>query len=70
MIERLAERACNKPWHQIRRSLDAVQVTKLFNLNQRVHLRNELTAEARNIFKNLDIKLPKQVVYLENLPKN
>ena len=70
MIERLAERACNKPWHQIRRSLDAMQVTKLFNLNQRVHLRNEITAETRNLLKNLDIKLPSQVVYLENLPKN
>jgi transposase len=70
MIERVAERACNKPWHQIRRSLDALQVTKLFNLNQRVHIRNEITAETRNILKKLDISLPKQLVYLENFPKN
>ncbi|MDY6974368.1 MAG: hypothetical protein SV775_18940 [Thermodesulfobacteriota bacterium] len=44
MIERLAERACGRPWGQIRRALDALQVAKLFNLNQRVHLRNEISA--------------------------
>ena len=69
MIERIAERACGKPWHQIRRSLDALQVTKFFNLNQRVHLRNEITHETRNIFKKLDINPPKQLVYLENTPQ-
>jgi transposase len=69
MIERIAERACNKPWHQIRRSLDALQVTKFFNLNQRVHIRNEITAETRNILKKLDINVPKQLIYLENTPQ-
>jgi transposase len=68
MIERIAERACGKPWHQIRRGLDALQVTKLFNLNQRVHLRNEVSAETRNILKKLDIKVPKQILHLENRP--
>lgn len=68
MIERIAERSCNKPWHQIRRSLDSLQVTKLFNLNQRVHLRNEISSDTRNILKKLDIKTPKQLIYLENAP--
>lgn len=68
MIERIAERSCNKPWHQIRRSLDSLQVTKLFNLNQRVHLRNEVSSDTRNILKKLDIKTPKQLIYLENTP--
>lgn len=69
MIERIAERACHKPWHQIRRALDTLQVTKLFNLNQRVHIRNEITTETRNILKNLDIKVPKQLICLENTPQ-
>jgi len=69
MIERIAERTCGKPWHQIRRSLDRLQVTKFFNLNQRVHLRNEIPADTRNILKKLNIKSPKQLVYLENTPK-
>ena len=68
MIERLAERACNKSWHQIRHALNTLQVTKLFNLNQRVHIRNEVTAETRNILKKLDIKAPRQLIYLENTP--
>ena len=69
MIERIAERACGKPWHQIRRSLDFLQVTtKLFNLNQRVHLRNEIAADTRNILKKLNIKVAKQILNLENSP--
>ena len=68
MIERIAERTCGKPWHQIRRSLDSLQVTKLFNLNQRVHLRNEITADTRNTLKKLNIKVPKQILHLENSP--
>lgn len=70
MIERIAEQACGKPWHQIRRHLDALQVTKLFNLNQRVHLRNEIAVETRNILKKLGIAVPKQVLHLENRPQH
>jgi transposase len=68
MIERIAERASGKPWHQIRRCLDAIQVTKFFNLNQRVHLRNEIPTKTRNILKKLEINPPKQLVYFENTP--
>jgi transposase len=69
MIERLAERACGRSWHQIHHALDSLQVTKLFNLNQRVHLRNEISKGTRNILNKLDIKLPKQVLHLENSPQ-
>jgi transposase len=69
MIERIAERACGRSWRQIRRSLDALQITKLFNLNQRVHLRNEIPTETRNILNKLNIKVPKQVLYLQNTPE-
>jgi hypothetical protein len=68
MIERIAERTCGKPWHQIRRALDSLQVTKFFNLNQRVHMRNEISSDVRNILKKLDINPPKQLVHLENRP--
>jgi transposase len=68
MIERIAERTCNKPWHRIHRALDTLQVTKFFNLNQRVHLRNEISTDTRNILKKLDIKPPRQLIYLENTP--
>ena len=70
LIERVAELTCGKPWHQIRRALDTIQVTEFFNLNYRVLLRNEISAKTRNILKALDIKPPKQLIKLENGPQN
>lgn len=70
MIERIAERTCNKPWHEIRRQLETLQVTKFFDLNHSVYLRNEISVQTRNILKKLDIKPPKQLVHLENRPQN
>jgi alpha-D-ribose 1-methylphosphonate 5-triphosphate diphosphatase PhnM len=66
LIERIAERACDMPWHRIRRALEALQVTKLFNFHHRVTMRNEISNETRKILKTLDIKPPPQVVHLEN----
>ena len=66
LIERIAERACDMPWHRIRRALEPLQVTKPFNLNQRMHMRSEISNETRNLLKKLDIKPPPQVVHLEN----
>jgi hypothetical protein len=65
MIERIAELSCGKPWHRIRRSLDALQVTEFFNLNHRVLMRNELPADTRKILKLLKINIPKQVMKIE-----
>jgi len=65
MIERIAERTCNKPWHEIRRQLETLQVTKFFDLNHSVYLRNEISVQTRNILKKLDIKPPKKLVNLE-----
>jgi hypothetical protein len=68
MIERIAERTCEKSWHNIRRSLEVLQVTKFFDLNQRVYLRNEISVDTRNILKKLDINPPKQLLHLEKNP--
>ena len=70
LIERIAELACNKPWHRIQRALDNLQATNFFNLNYRVLMRNELTAETRNILKSLKISPPKRVMRLEKRLKN
>jgi transposase len=66
MIERIAERTCNKPWHEIRRQLETLQVTKFFDLNHSVYLRNEISTQTRNILKKFNIKPPKQLIHLEN----
>ena len=65
LIERIAELQCDKPWHQIRRSLEKLQITEFFNLNHRVLMRNELMADTRNILNLLKITPPNQVVRLE-----
>ena len=70
LIERIAELECGKPWRQIKRVLDDLQSTKLFNSNYRVLMRNELSAKTRNILKSLKIKPPKKVIDLIKSPEN
>lgn len=64
LIERVAELECGKPWHQIKRVMDGLQVTEFFNLNHRVLMRNELDNRIRNILKSLKITPPKKVIDL------
>jgi len=65
MIERIAERSCDQPWSKIRGALRRLQVTKFFDLNHRVFLRNEISAETRNILNQLNINPTKQLIHLE-----
>jgi len=65
LIERLAELQGGMSWHRIRRVLNTLQVTEFFDLNYRVLMRNEISPEARNILKSLDIPSPKKVLHLE-----
>lgn len=69
MIERIAELSCDQPWSKISRALKKLQVTKFFDLNHRVCLRNEISADTRNILNKLDIKPPKQLVHLDKTPR-
>ena len=66
MIERIAERTCKMPWHEIRRELERLQVTKLFDLNHSVYLRNEIPSQTSNILNKLSIKTPSQLIRLES----
>lgn len=70
LIERVAELDCGKPWRQIQRDLERLQITQFFNLNFRVFMRNELTTETINNLKSLKISLPKQVVELQKRDEN
>lgn len=67
LIERVAELSCNKPWSQIRESLDRLQVTKFENSSHRFLHRNELDSEASKILKLLKIQPPKQVLKIEQI---
>ena len=68
LIERVSELTCNKPWDQIRRSLDTLQVTEFENSFYRFFYRNELTPDATNILKALKIHAPKQILRIEKRP--
>jgi hypothetical protein len=70
LIERIAELQGGKPWHQIRRALERLQVTEFFDLNHRVLLRSEIPADAHNILKMLKINPSMQVVELAENPQN
>ena len=70
LVERIAELACGTPWHRIRRALEKLQVTELFDLNHRVLMRNELSADTLNVLKLLKITPPRQVVHLEKRHPN
>ena len=69
LVERIAELECGQSWHQIRKALDTLQVTELFDLNCRVLMRNEMPTASRNILKKLKITLPKQILSLEKQPE-
>ena len=65
LIERIAELSCGKPWRQIRRDLERVQVSNFFNSSYSFDCRNELSPEASNVFKSLDIQVPNQVLRVD-----
>ena len=65
LIERIAELACGKPWRQIRRDLESVQVSNFFNSSHSFDCRNELSPAAINIFKSLNISPPNQVLRVD-----
>jgi transposase len=65
LIERIAELSCGRPWHQIRRDLETVQVSNFFNSSHSFDCRNELSPEAINIFKSLKIQSPNQILRVD-----
>ena len=70
LIERVAEISCGKSWYHIKRALETLQVTELFDLKYRVLMRNEVTKEAENILKSLKIKPPARVIHMSELVQN
>jgi transposase len=65
LIERIAELSCGRPWHQIRRDLETVQVSNFFNSSHSFDCRNELSPEAINVFKSLKIQPTNQILRVD-----
>ena len=68
LIVRLAELACGRLWHQIRRILETLQATEFFNLNYRFFCRNEVSKKVRDILNALKIQISKQLLHLGKQP--
>lgn len=65
LIERIAELSCGRPWHQIRRDLETVQVSNFFNSSHSFDCRNELSSQAINVFKSLNIRPTNQILRVD-----
>lgn len=62
LIERVAERACQKSWARIRDDLVTLQATKFSNKNFVFFERNQPSKEAAKVLQSLDIPMPKRVL--------
>ena len=67
LIERLAERSCDKPWSRIQQDLKELQIFYFSTAEHRFFRRNKLTGRVRSILKSLNISSPKLVQGLEKL---
>ena len=62
LIERVAERMCNKPWYWIRESLRSLQASEYRTKKFQFFQRNELSKAVSSELKNLGIQPPQQVL--------
>jgi transposase len=66
LIERVAELACQKPWHQIRAILDGLQSSEFQTPNHRFFKLNEASGPVRDVLEMLGIPLPSGVLGLQS----
>lgn len=69
LIERVAEINCGEPWSRIRRSLEQLQISHFLTKEYSFYRRNEISAKAHNILKQLNIPVPKLIDGLKKVPK-
>jgi hypothetical protein len=67
LIERVAEIACQKPWHQISTILEGLKATEFITPTHRFFKLNEAAEPLKDILKMLEIPLPAGVLGLRPL---
>ena len=67
LIQRVVEHTVGESWFQLRPCLNSLQATELRTATHRFFQRNEPTQELRDLFKKLDISMPKQVLAIQPL---
>jgi len=68
LIQRVAELACEMPWSKIRNILKRLQVTECQTQEHVFFRLNEVSKEVNEVFKKLEIPLPKSVIGISSLP--
>jgi hypothetical protein len=68
LIQRVAELACQMPWSRIRHILQQLQVTECQTPGHVFFRLNEVPKGLKEIFKKLEIPLPKSVIDINSLP--
>jgi transposase len=67
LIQRVVEQTVGESWFQLRQCLNRLQATELRTATHRFFQRNEPTQELRDLFKKLDISMPKHVLAIQPL---
>jgi hypothetical protein len=67
LIQRVVELTVGESWFQLRLCLTSLQATELRIATHRFFQRNEPSQELRDVFKNLDISMPKPVLAIHPL---
>jgi transposase len=68
LIQRVAELSCQMPWARIRHILQQLQVVECQTPDHVFFRLNEVSKEAKEVFKKLEIPLPKSVIGINPLP--
>ena len=67
LIQRVVELTVGQSWFQLRQCLTSLQATELRTATHRFFQRNEPSQQLRDVFKNLDISMPKPVLVIHPL---
>ena len=67
LTQRVVELTVGQSWFQLRQCLTSLQGTELRTATHRFFQRNEPSQELRDLFKKLDISMPKQLLAIQPL---
>jgi transposase len=67
LIQRVVELTVGESWFQLRHCLNSFQATELRTATHRFFQRNEPSQKLRDVFKKLDISMPKPVLAIHTL---
>lgn len=68
LIQRVAELSCQMPWARVRHILQQLQVVECQTPDHVFFRLNEVSKEVKEVFKKLEIPLPKSVIGINPLP--